>query len=213
MNVYPKGGTHEKTSFELISGAHPLPDTPAHGGLRLAAAADAQLGQNVAHMGLHRGQLDVQHRADLRVALVGTDEVQDLQLRRRQRFVRRQPRLQKVGIKRRLRPHIRHQALVPLGIPIPCQLFQQGQDRRAVDTDSPDKPKLRRRLQRIAQMLPPPLVPAPVQGDGGEDLQVDAVDMSGAAADIRFQYFAAKIPEAVNSVWQYIRLHSLYLSI
>ena len=50
----------------------------------LAAAADAQLVQNVADVGLYRGQADGHDLADLRVALVGAEKVQNLQLSVRQ---------------------------------------------------------------------------------------------------------------------------------
>ena len=44
----------------------------------LGAPAHAELGEDVAHMGLHRRQLDAQKLADLSVALVLADETQHL---------------------------------------------------------------------------------------------------------------------------------------
>lgn len=138
-------------------------------------------------MGLDGGELDVHDLADLRVALVGAEQPEDLHLRGRKRVLWGQPRLQKAGIIGRLRPYIRHQPLVPLDAALPFQLLQQGQDRRAVDADRADKAKLRRRVQPMGEVLPPGLVPAAEARDGGEQVQMDAVDMPAAALDVAGQ--------------------------
>lgn len=76
-----------------MGGSQVLGDEPElfGGGFGLAAAADAQLVQDVAHVGLDGGQLHVHDLADLRVALVGAHQPQHLQFRRRQRLVWGEP--------------------------------------------------------------------------------------------------------------------------
>ena len=113
--------------------------------------------------------------------------MQNLQLRGRQGFPRREARFQKAGIIRRLQAHVVHQLLAPSGASAPIQPFQQGQHRRAVDADGSDEVVFRRGVQCANQALPPCFVPASVQGDGGEDVQMDAVDVPPAAADVIFQ--------------------------
>ena len=155
------------------------------GGPRLAAAAHTQLAQHTAHMGLDRGEPDVQYLPDLRVALVGADQPQHLQLRRRQRIAHGQPRLQEPGIDGGLCPHIRHQPLVPLGVPCPRQRIQQRQYCRAVDADGADETVFLRQLQRLRQYLAPPLVLLAVQGDGGQHSEVYGVDIAHAGGAVR----------------------------
>ena len=53
-------------------------------GFRFAASAHIQLIQNMADMRFHRCQLDIHGLADLCVALVRTDQAEDLQFRGRQ---------------------------------------------------------------------------------------------------------------------------------
>lgn len=77
------------------------------GGLGLAAAADAELFQNVAHMGLDGGELYVHDPRDLSVALVSAEEGQNLPLRGGQRLAGGEARLQESGIVGRLRGNCR----------------------------------------------------------------------------------------------------------
>lgn len=71
--------------------------------------------------------------------------------------------------------------------PILIQLFQQRQDRRAVDADGADKTELRRCIQCLRQMRLPALRLASVQREGGQDMLVDAVDIPPAGLDVRPQ--------------------------
>ena len=66
---------------------------PLRSRFRLAAAAHAELGQNVTNVRLHGGELDVHDAADLGIALIRAQKAQDLQLRRRQRLALRHRRL------------------------------------------------------------------------------------------------------------------------
>ena len=88
-------------------------------------------------------------------------------------------------VERRLRPHRCHQPLAPCFVAVPVQCFQQRQYRRAVYADGADEAVLRRRIQRRRQSLAPPLVLLAVQGDGSQDIQVNAVDDAGAVLNVR----------------------------
>ena len=74
------------------------------GGFGLASSVHVQFFQNMADVGLHRGQLDVHHLGNLAVALVRADQAQDLLLRGGQHIVFRQPGLQKQGVVGVLQP-------------------------------------------------------------------------------------------------------------
>ncbi len=54
------------------------------GGLGLRPALHIQLGEDVAHMGLHGRQLHIHDLRDLGVGLVGAEQMENLQLRGRQ---------------------------------------------------------------------------------------------------------------------------------
>ena len=138
-------------------------------------------------MGLHRGQLHIHDLCDLGVGLVRAEQMQNLQLRGRQLLAGGKAGFEEMRVERRLRPHRRHQPLAPCLVAVPVQRLQQRQHRRAVYADGADEAVLRCRVQRRRQSLAPPLVLLAVQGNGSQDIQVNAVDDAGAVLDIRLQ--------------------------
>ena len=136
-------------------------------------------------MGLHRGQLHVHDLCNLGVGLVRTEQMENLQLRWRQLLAGSKAGFEEMRVERRLRPHRCHQPLAPCFVAVPVKCFQQRQHRRAVYADGADEAVLRRRIQRRRQSLAPLLVLLAVQGDGSQNIQVNAVDDAGAVLNVR----------------------------
>ena len=136
-------------------------------------------------MGLHCGQFHVHDLCDLGVGLVRTEQMENLQFRGRQLLAGSKAGFEEMRVERRLRPHRCHQPLAPCFVAVPVQRFQQRQHRRAVYADGADESVLRRRIQRRRQSLAPPLILLAAQGDGSQDIQVNAVDDAGAVLNVR----------------------------
>ena len=87
-------------------------------------ALHVQLVENVADVGLHRGQLHVHDLRNLGVGLVRADEMQNLQFRGRQLLAGGKAGFEEMRVERRLRPHRRHQPLAPCLVAVPVQCLQ-----------------------------------------------------------------------------------------
>ncbi|EEC58506.1 hypothetical protein BACPEC_00638 [[Bacteroides] pectinophilus ATCC 43243] len=153
-------------------------------------------------MGLHGRQLHIHDLCDLGVGLVRTEQMENLQLRGRQLLTGGKAGFEEMRVERRLRPHRRHQPLAPCFVAVPVQRFQQRQHRRAVYADGADEAVLRRRVQRRRQSLAPPLILLAAQGDGSQDIQVDAVDDAGAVLNVRLQRGKRQLRRVRSTVLQ-----------
>ena len=78
------------------------------GGPGLRPALHAQLVEDVADVGFHRGQLHVHNPGNLGIGLVRAEKMQNLQLRGRQLLAGGKARREKMRVERRLHPHCRH---------------------------------------------------------------------------------------------------------
>ena len=77
------------------------------GGFGLRPALHVQLVENVADVGLHRGQLHVHDLCNLGVGLVRAEQMENLQLRGRQLLIRGKAGFEEMRVERRLRPRHR----------------------------------------------------------------------------------------------------------
>ena len=76
------------------------------GGLGFRPALHVQLVENVADVGLHRGQLHVHDLRNLGVGFVRTEQMENLQFRGRQLLAGSKAGFEEMWVERRLRPPV-----------------------------------------------------------------------------------------------------------
>lgn len=112
------------------------------GGLGFRPALHVQLVENVADVGLHRGQLHVHDLRNLGVGFVRTEQMENLQFRGRQLLAGSKAGFEEMRVERRLRPRQKAGRRPPAPSSAPCTETPSGSRAahraRAAQNGAPD---------------------------------------------------------------------------
>ena len=147
------------------------------GGFGFAAAAYAELIENVTDVGLHGRQLNIHNLADLGVAFIGAQQREHLPFGGGQLLAGGKARLQKPRVVRGLYAHVREQLFVPACAACFAERLEQREHRRAVHADRADEAERFRLGERRGKGVLPRAVLFPVERDGAQHAEMDAVDI------------------------------------